>query len=105
MLRVSEIHLVRSKKLRSGKFATRHLKTIYNPKTTIDEKGVITVDVDHRWAEGQLNGQTNLSQGSVALNETTPLVLKGYLKGRGFKLVGYNLEARITNTNRRARKL
>lgn len=104
VIRVSQIHLVRSKKLKGGGTAVRNLRTIYNPKTTISETGGITVDIDHRWVEGQLVGQTDMAKGTISIKEDIPLVLKGYLKYRGFKLVGYNLDATLTNTNRKVRK-
>lgn len=98
-LRVSQIHLVRSKKLKSGKVATRHHKIIYNPKTSVGIDGAITVDVDHRWASGQMVGKVDKNAGTVHF-EDKPLEYKGYLKGRNFKLIGYNLDVRFTTTYR-----
>lgn len=72
---------------------------IHNPKTTIGINGVITVDIDHPWASGQMVGKVDKDAGTVSFNDST-LDYRGYLKGRNFKLVGYNLDVRFTTTYR-----
>jgi hypothetical protein len=101
-LQVSHVHLVRPKKLKSGKGAVRNLKTILNPKTTVKD-GIITVDINHRWAAGRLVGTVDLAKGVIKM-DVIKLDCKGYLNGRSFAVAGYSLKANITNTNRRARK-
>lgn len=97
------VHLVRTKKLRSGKRVVRSLRTIHNPPTTLTEKDgkrLIAVDIDHKWAVARLDGMIDPASGNASLN-TTSCEVRGYLKGRNFEVVGYNFEARITNENLR----
>ncbi|MNQ03246.1 hypothetical protein D3C85_159440 [compost metagenome] len=78
---------------------TRHHKVIHSPKTTVSILGVITVDIDHQWASGQMVGKVDKATGTVSFNDST-LEFKGYLKGRNFKLIGYNLDVRFTTIHR-----
>lgn len=98
-LRVSQVHLVRTKKLKSGKNVVRSLRTIHNPKTILIPNGsktTITVDIDHKWAAIEMVGAVDRHT-AVASMDTKSLELRGYLQGRGFKVVGYNFTANITN--------
>jgi hypothetical protein len=88
------------KKLKGGRNVRRSHRIIRNAKTTI-EGSVITVDFDHRWANGQMVGAIDTAKGTLSLNEKS-LELKGYLYGRKFELIGYTPVASITNTNRRS---
>lgn len=76
----------------------RNHKVIRITKTSVGIDGVITVDIDHRWASGQMTGKVDKGAGTINMTDNT-LVFKGYLKSRNFKLVGYNLDVRFTNIN------
>ena len=60
------------------------------------------VDIKSRQFTGKLQGRMDRSTGDVKfdiLEQTT----SSYLKKHNFKVIGYTLEARMINTNRRAR--
>lgn len=102
-VRISALHFIRTKKLKSGVVVVRSRKTITDVKTDSAKTGdlnKLTVEFDHRLAGGTMSGTMNHATGNFSATVDS-CELRGYLKGRGFKLEGYGLSANITNVNRR----
>lgn len=104
-IKVNNIHLVRTKKLKGGRFAVRSLRVIplHCIKTTVSgnqHRLKMVVDFDHRYGVGQMIGVVNKEKGEVNF-DAKAFIPEGYLKGRGFELMGYSVEANLTNTGKR----
>lgn len=102
IVRISALHLIRTKKLKSGAVVVRSRKTITNVKTTTTKttgQDKLVTEFDHKWATGSMSAVLNRVTGDFEA-VVDSCELRGYLKGRGFKLEGYGLSANITNTNR-----
>jgi hypothetical protein len=102
-IRVSAIHLIRTKKLKSGVVIVRHRKTITDAKTTTVKVGdqlKLTAVFDNKWAVGSMSGTLDITTGNFSATVDS-CELRGYLRGRGFKPLGYGLSANNTNIRRR----
>jgi hypothetical protein len=71
---------------------------VQNDDFSIDLK----VDIQSRQFTGKLQGRMDRSTGDVKFDILEQAVTS-YLKKHHFKVVGYTLEARVTNVNRRAK--
>jgi len=105
VVRVSNIHLIRWKKLRGGRLVIRALRTIKAHELKHSYSGNqhvkrMVVDFDHKYGAGQMIGVVDKEQGKVNF-DAKAFIPEGYLKGRGFKLEGYNLRVNVTNVGRR----
>jgi hypothetical protein len=106
-VRVSNIYLVRMKKLKGGRMAVRSKRVIpvhhLKHNVTGNQHGTkMIVDFDHKYGAGQMIGLIDKAKGVVNF-DAKAFIPEGYLKGRGFQLMGYDLHAACTNLNARRR--
>lgn len=106
-VQVSNIILVRMKKLKGGRKAIRTIRKIpiHALKHTVsgNQYGTkLVVDFDHKYGAGQMIGMVDKVKGIVNF-DAKAFIPEGYLKGRGFELAGYDLKANLTNLNARRR--
>lgn len=104
---MSMVHFVRVKKLKGGRTTTRNIRTVHKPKTSVKIEGgktVIDVIIDRHDVSASLTGTLDRSAGTIQMTPTS-VVLKGYMKGRNFEMVGYNLDVKLTNPTRRSKGL
>lgn len=103
-IRVKSIYVVRRKKLKGGRTAIRSLRTLRRLSQTIEpaEGGrQLIVDILDPHVKGQFIGLI-YDEGHVTFTPRD-IEFSGYMKGRGFEITGYDLEARRTTLNARAK--
>lgn len=104
-VRVSNIYLIRMKKLKGGRMVIRNKRVIpahYLKHNVIGNQhgSKMVVDFTHKHGTGQMIGIIDKAKGIVNF-DAKAFIPEGYLKGRGFQLMGYDLHAVKTNLNTR----
>lgn len=97
------LHFVRTKKLKSGRVVVRNRKMLFNPKHSVEVvDGVTYIDVefDNHLAVGKMRGILDPVTGNFRAT-VSDCKLLGYLVGRGFSLMGYNLKVNHTATGKK----
>ena len=99
---IGSVVLVRFKKLKGGRNATRKVVIIDKGiKTTLLGEGPvkkIQAIVDHKHVQATLDGTIDTATGTIRV-DVSSCVLTGYMKHRNFIMTGHMPRASITNLN------
>lgn len=101
---VTDVCIVRYKKLKGGKCVVRSRKFIRGLKTTYSPSGELRAEFTAKNGIGSLTGRYDKETARLRM-DLKNFVPAGYAKGRNFKVLGYNISANVTNVTRRRNPL